>query len=108
MGLPPITDPADDTTVRRLAIAINGGAPVVREQSRDDLVSMDVCGAEGQEVGAAFEFSLTDYDSEGNPSEVSSLSFVLTDTVGPPKPGELAVLNMRQLVATPDGLPPSP
>lgn len=76
-----------DVVQRQLAVKVgsNDLGTVVLEG--DIIESNEMQGDDNDVV----EGSLIDVDDAGNPSEPRTFSFVLTDTLAPPQPGELGI-----------------
>lgn len=92
IGLPPLA-PNNDVVNRELTVTIDGGTPDVRQLATTEAV------VEGFSVpqGASVSLRLVDVDDGGNRSLPSSLDFVAADTVPPPQPGDLSVLNLDEV-----------
>lgn len=98
LGLPALAA-HDDTVKRKLWTSINGSQ--VGEPMEVDVDAEKVPGNEGNEDDN-FEFTLRDYDEKGNESDASTLEFVLTDTVPPPQPGSMSIMDMEQIPSLPE------
>lgn len=90
LNLPPAG--ASDVATRKLSVSIGGADPTGFELSADAVVSAELVG----ELNDTVEGSLVDVDASGNESPARAFSFVITDTVPPPQPGEVAIAIVRQ------------
>lgn len=91
-AFPPVA--AADVAKRELTVSVNNGDPVVREFTGQPILS-DEFVFNLNDVGVA---TLRDVDGSGNKSDPSpSLSFTVTDTFAPPAPGQLGLVEGRQI-----------
>lgn len=84
--LPPAGAP--DVVSRKLQISIGGLDPFALEVPGSTLETPEYEGEDSAEVVG----QLVDVDDAGNSSPPRDFSFVLTDTIAPPQPGELGLL----------------
>lgn len=87
VALPPIT--ASDVVSGELSVKIDSGEPIVIATTKDQTEVED--GQLSGRDGATVELSYVLIDDAGNRSEPSVFVGQLTDTIAPPKPGELAL-----------------
>ncbi len=77
---------------RKLTTKIGSADAVEVELPGNAVVSSELSGNDNDVV----EGTLVDIDDAGNPSEPSSFSFVLTDTIAPAKPGDVGLRVTRE------------
>lgn len=87
VALPPIT--ASDVVGGELSVKIDAGEPIVIATTKDQTEVVD--GQLSGRDGATVELSYVLVDDAGNRSDPSVFVGQLTDTIAPPKPGELAL-----------------
>jgi len=84
---------AADVVSRELSVVVNGTAlsePVSFGGDATDLGEVKV------EQGAEVTMSLVDIDDAGNRSQPAVVTFVATDTIAPPEPGQFGVTLARE------------
>lgn len=96
----PATIPSDNVTTRELSVALNGGTPTVVTLT-PDVGSSDFFALEGDKA----DVSLVDVDQANNRSVARTGSLVVSDTVPPHQPGDLAITVVDQV---PDDAPVPP
>jgi len=89
LDLPPIG--AIDVVTRKLSVKV-GSADVINVDLAVGETVPEFSGADNDSV----EGSLIDVDDAGNPSEPSNFSYVLTDTIAPPAPGQVGLRVTRE------------
>lgn len=77
---------------RKLTVKVGSADPVETELPGDAVVSGELSGNDNDTV----EGSLVDIDDAGNPSDPSTFSFVLTDTIPPAAPGQVGMRITRE------------
>jgi hypothetical protein len=82
---------ASDVVTRKLTVKV-GSADASTVDLAVGAASPEFSGADNDVV----EGSLVDVDDAGNSSEPSNFSFVLTDTIAPPLPGQVGLKVTRE------------
>lgn len=89
---------AKDVVERKLSVSVNGSPTINVSYPGSATESEVIACPDDAEVNG----TLVDIDDRGNQSPASEFSFVVTDTIAPPKPGEIGL----QVVAEVDDPPP--
>ena len=90
LALPPAG--ASDVVKRQLVVTVGSGDTQTIDLNGTDTVSPELSGADNDTVVG----TLVDTDDAGNASPAREFSFVLTDTLAPPQPGELGITITRE------------
>lgn len=90
LALPPAG--ASDVVKRTLVVKVGGGDEQTISLSGTDVVTEELSGNDNDAVVG----TLVDTDDAGNDSPAREFSFVLTDTIAPPQPGELGITVVRE------------
>ena len=87
----PVTG-ASDVVKRTLVVKVGEAEPQTIELKSSATETEELSGNDGETVVG----TLVDTDDAGNDSPASEFSFVLTDTIAPPKPGEVGLNVLRE------------
>jgi hypothetical protein len=100
VNMPP-KPPIEDLATREVTITLDSNPPDVRSLQPDTATFQFDC-----ERNVNVQIWLVDIDSSGNRSAQSpTLSFVATDTIPPPVPGQLSVATVEQVDVPPPATP---
>jgi hypothetical protein len=89
-----------DVVRRKFTLSVAGEEPLEIPLPPNQATVTDLKAPQGAEVG----LRLVDVDDAGNESEPRIQSFVATDTIPPPQPGEMAI---HVTAEEPDPAPPA-
>ena len=84
---------ASDVVKRQVTVAIGGDDHMLIEYDSTTRVTEEMSGSDNDTVVG----SLVDVDDAGNFSAAREFSFVLTDTIPPPQPGEVGIAIVFEL-----------